>query len=119
MEIFCGDIFSTTGMKVIACDTHFDTRVDDIVVSKRSLHGQLILNHRNVNEIKKAVEDAAGRMELLKNKDGLYDFPLGTIIRYDSSVDKQTCDKCQLLGVLFQKYCYSRRTGNISALGFK
>lgn len=90
VEIFCGDIFETTGMKVIGCDSHFDTRVDDRVISKRSLHGQLILNHGNADEIKKVVEDAAVRMKLQKNDEGLYDFPMGTIIRYDSSVDQQT-----------------------------
>ncbi len=39
ITICCGDIFELPGWKVIGCDTHFDTRVDDIVISKRSLHG--------------------------------------------------------------------------------
>lgn len=38
VEISCGDIFKTSGYKVIGCDTHFDTRVDDVVISKNSLH---------------------------------------------------------------------------------
>ena len=41
--ISCGDIFEASGWKIIGCDTHFDTRVDDIVISKKSLHGQLVL----------------------------------------------------------------------------
>ena len=90
VEISTGDIFTTPGFKVIGCDTHFDTRVDDRIVSKTSLHGQLILNHGNKDEIKKVVEEKAIAIGLEKNSDGLYEFPLGTIIRYDSSVDGQT-----------------------------
>lgn len=45
VSVNCGNIFEFEGFHVIGCDTHFDTRVDDIVVSKRSLHGQLVLEH--------------------------------------------------------------------------
>jgi len=90
VSINCGDIFESSGWKVIGCDTHFDTRVDDIVISKESLHGQLVLEHGNKDEIVMAVEAEAKRLGLQKNNDGLYDFPLGTIVRYDSSVDNQT-----------------------------
>lgn len=88
--INCGDIFSASGLRVIGCDTHFDTRVDDVVISKTSLHGQLILKHGNKSEIKKAIEKEALRLRLQKNNNGLYDFPLGTIIRYESSIDNHT-----------------------------
>lgn len=90
VTICCGDIFQLHGWKVIGCDTHFDTRVDDIVISKKSLHGQLILNHGKKEEIEAAVEAEAKRLGLRKNSSGLYDFPLGTMIRYDSGVDNQT-----------------------------
>lgn len=90
VSIGCGDIFDFSGLRVIGCDTHFDTRVDDIIISKRSLHGQLVMEHGNISEIEAAVETEANRLGLQKNSDGLYDFPLGTIIRYDSSVDKHT-----------------------------
>ena len=33
-----GDIFDAQALRVIGCDTHFDTRVDDIVISESSLH---------------------------------------------------------------------------------
>lgn len=88
--ISCGDIFDASGWKIIGCDTHFDTRVDDIIISKKSLHGQLVLNHGKKEEIAAAVENEAKRLGLQKNNDGLYNFPLGTVIRYDSSVDNQT-----------------------------
>ena len=88
--INCGNIFSASGLRVIGCDTHFDTRVDDVVISKTSLHGQLFLEHGIKSEIESAVKNEAIRLGLQKNDDGLYDFPLGTIIRYDSSVDNHT-----------------------------
>ena len=90
IEISCGDIFETSGFKVIGCDTHFDTRVDDVVISKKSLHGKLLLEHANIDDVKIKIEEAAKKVGLVKNKDGLYDFPLGSIIRYDSCVDNQT-----------------------------
>lgn len=90
ISICCGDIFAASGLRVIGCDTHFDTRIDDIVITKKSLHGQLFLNHGKKEEIEQAVEREAKRLGLHKNDDGQYDFPLGTIIRYDSSIDDHT-----------------------------
>lgn len=90
ISISCGDIFEASGWKIIGCDTHFDTRVDDIIISKKSLHGQLVLNHGKKEEIDAVVEGEAKRLGIQKNSDGLYSFPLGTVIRYDSSVDNQT-----------------------------
>lgn len=90
ISISCGDIFDASGWKIIGCDTHFDTRVDDIIISKKSLHGQLVLYHGKKEEIETVVENEAKRLGLQKNNDGLYNFPLGTVIRYDSSVDNQT-----------------------------
>lgn len=84
-----GDIFQASAWRVIGCDTHFDTRVDDTVISKGSLHGQLVLNHGKAKEISDVVEKEAKRLGLKKNS-GLYEFPLGTIIRYESSVDGET-----------------------------
>ena len=37
-------------------------------------------------------DSQAKRLGLHKNDEGLYDFPLGTIIRYDSSVDRYIGD---------------------------
>lgn len=90
VEISCGDIFETDGYKVIGCDTHFHTMVDDVIISKGSLHGKLVLKHGNENEIKAAIKKAAERLHLEADEDGLYTFPLGSIVRYVSSVDNQT-----------------------------
>lgn len=85
-----GNIFEADGLRVIGCDTHFDTRVDDVVIAKNSLHGQLVLEHGKKEDIEKTVEAEAVRLGLKKNRDGLYNFPLGTVIRYDSRVDNHT-----------------------------
>lgn len=90
VEISCGDIFKTEGYKVIGCDTQFHTTVDDIIISKKSLHGKLVLEHGRVDEIKEAVRRSAERLNLKQDENGLYTFPLGSIVRYDSSVDNQT-----------------------------
>ena len=90
VSISCGDIFKASGWRVIGCDTHFDTRIDDIVISKKSLHGRLFLEHGKNDEIQAAIKAEAKRLGLRKNSAGLYDFPLGTTIRYDSSVDNHT-----------------------------
>ncbi len=84
-----GDIFSETGWKVIGCDSHFDTRVDDIVIAKKSLHGQFVLHHGIIKEINSAIEAEAERLHINEDKNGQYSFPLGTIIPYKSSVDNQ------------------------------
>jgi len=87
VSICFGDIFKTSGWKIINCDTHFDSRVDDTVISKISLHGQLFLKYGN--EIKTVVEDEGEKLHLHKNKNELYDFPLGTIIKYDCKKENQ------------------------------
>ena len=48
------------------------------------------MEHANTDDVKQIIEEAAKRAGLTQNEDGLYDFPLGTIIRYDSRVDDQT-----------------------------
>lgn len=85
-----GNIFSSQGMRVIGCDSHFSTIVDDVIISKGSLHGQLVLEHGEKEEIEKAVEKEASRLGLQKNPLGLYYFPLGTIITYYSAIDKSS-----------------------------
>lgn len=108
--ISCGDIFETEGYKVIGCDTHFDTRVDDIVVQKDSLHGQLVLKHGDKEEIEKLVENKGQEFGLKKNEDGLYEFPLGTVIRYDSKKDKQTYLMLAMTRIVKEGDKYKSRT---------
>lgn len=84
-----GDIFKTPGWKVIGCDSHFDLRVDDIVISKKSLHGQLVLNHANVEELKDTIFKAASERDDVEYSSGQFTFPLGAIVPYESSIDGQ------------------------------
>jgi len=90
VTITCGDIFASTGLKVIGCDTRFDTRIDDIVISKSSLHGQLFLKYGDIKEIESTVKAEAERRNISKNEDGSYSFELGTIIRYYCSRNNET-----------------------------
>ena len=64
ISISCGDIFQASGWKIIGCDTHFDTRVDDIVISKKSLHGQLVLNHGKKEEIEAVKNNTANAQKV-------------------------------------------------------
>ena len=88
VSIEAGNIFEAKGLRVIGCDTHFDTRVDDIVIAKNSLHGQLFLQHGELKEIQSAIKAEAKRLNLSENTEGLYDFPLGTIICYNRTRNK-------------------------------
>lgn len=84
-----GSIFSTKGMRVIGCDSRFSTTVDDRVISRNSLHGQLVLRHGTEETIRNAVRLEARRLGIQPDRDGAYEFPLGTVIRYDSPVEDQ------------------------------
>lgn len=90
VKIRHGNIFETPSLRIIACDDHFDTRVDDVVISKKSLHGQLIMQHGNKQAIEALVESEAKRQGIPKDPDGRYKFPIGTIIKYKSEVDGET-----------------------------
>lgn len=77
-----GDIFKTSGWRVIPMDTTFSTVVDDKVISKNSLHGKLVLKHGNADGIKGVVKTEAERRGFQENN-GIYRFPLGTVIPYE------------------------------------
>lgn len=87
ISICRGNIFECSGLKIIGCDTHFYTQVDDVVISKKSLHGQLVTEHGKKDEIDNIVRIEAQRLGLKINDNGTYNFPLGTIICYNSTVD--------------------------------
>ncbi len=79
-----GNIFTKDGWRVIVVDTTFSTEADDIVISKSSLHGQLVLKHGDADRIKEAVKGEAARRGI-KAKNGVYSFPLGTAIPYEGN----------------------------------
>ena len=80
-----GDIFKEDAMRVIPVDTCFQTTVDDTIIAKNTLHGQLVLQHGNVDNIKNAVRMKAKREGIKKGTDGNYPFKTGTAIRYDGT----------------------------------
>ncbi|HHP5619395.1 TPA: macro domain-containing protein [Bacillus cereus] len=44
VHVKLGDVFAESGLKVISFNEYFDTRVDDTLISRRSLNGQYIEN---------------------------------------------------------------------------
>lgn len=43
VNVIFGDIFKCEGKKVIAFNEYFDTQVDDVIIAKKSLNGQVII----------------------------------------------------------------------------
>lgn len=84
VNIYFGDIFKAEGCKVIGCDTKFSTDVDDIVISRNSLHGRLLLGHADINEVINLVVKETG------SQPGTHDNHTGKVIRYSSGRDGQT-----------------------------
>ena len=83
VTVMTGDLFKEDYWRVIPMDTHFETVVDDKVISKKSLHGQLILNHGNENDIKEVIKEEAKKRHIELASDGKYHFELGTVIPYE------------------------------------
>lgn len=82
ITIKSGNIFKEDAWRVIAMDTHFDTTVDDVVISKTSLHGQLVLEHGDPDSINAVVKKEADRRGISPDENKKYTFPLGTAIPY-------------------------------------
>ncbi len=75
-----GNIFLADAWRVIAMDTHFNVIVDDVIVAKSSLHGQLLLHHITPNEVSEAVKKEAEKRGYRPDRNGQYTFPLGSAI---------------------------------------
>ena len=84
-----GNIFEEPGYRVIPCDSQFNINIDDVIISEKTLHGQLVLNHGDRKGIKRAIKNGAKLLpRIKKGKNGLYKFPLGTIIRYKNTKER-------------------------------
>lgn len=85
VNIFFGDLFESKGMKVIAFNEYFDTLVDDDIIAKKSLNGQIVNNvgKGNIDESinkdirLKIIEVNKNRKKGNKNK-----YQLGSIHKY-------------------------------------
>lgn len=65
VNIYYGNIFEQKGKKVIAFNEYFDTQVDDKIIAKKSLNGQLITDVFGSDE---KIEKAIAENERLKNE---------------------------------------------------
>ncbi len=84
VTIKTGDIFIEDGYRVIGVDNSFvyeKDKIDDVIINKSSLHGQLVLNHSD-EDIMKSEIDAYAEKNGIESSDGKYDFELGTIIHH-------------------------------------
>jgi hypothetical protein len=72
VTIKVGDIFQQPGLKAIAFNEYFDTQVDNVIISERSLNGVFIKNHLNISveELDNHIENYAfGESERLEDND--------------------------------------------------
>ena len=83
VTIKSADIFKENALRVIPVETHFQTTIDDKIISKNSLHGKLVQQHADPEILKQAIKKEAKRLGINLGRDKLYSFKLGTAIRCD------------------------------------
>lgn len=86
VEIKVGDLFSCEGWKVIPFNEFYDTAVDDITISKRSLNGIFIENHVvDLDDLNSSIKnDVQTSLSSPKaNESGKLKFELGTLKRFN------------------------------------
>ncbi len=87
LEIGLGDIFEEEGFKIIAFNEFFDTQVDDVVISRKTLNGKYITHfYPQVSELDEIIssdahssEQIVGKLERETGKSSKY--RLGTIVK--------------------------------------
>lgn len=85
VEILYGDIWEYEQLKVIPFNEYFDTKVDDKLISKKSLNGQMIQRYKNnisklnnlIDKSERYIEKNNYRATGKKNK-----FKLGTLFEF-------------------------------------
>ena len=88
VNVYVGDIVAhDNGLNVIPVNEYYDTLVDDTVVSKKTLHGQYLLNIcKDVGKIDTAVRDNLKHIETVKNRkvpNHQNRYELGSVIELD------------------------------------
>lgn len=93
VNIKAGDIFEQDGLKVIAFNEYFDTKVDDKIISSRSLNGIFINKYfkDSVSELDEYIENYDFEENKLDENTGRKDgkkqkFKLGTICLYEDFI---------------------------------
>lgn len=86
VEIKAADIFLETGLKVIPFNERFDLQVDNVIISHKSLNGQMIDSYvDNKQELASVINSAPNDDSVYKPKfkNGEYIYPLGRLIKYN------------------------------------
>lgn len=79
LEIVYGDLFKISGLKVIGFNEYFDTIVDNVIISEKSLHGKFIKqNIIDLGEFDKIIENSLADKESRFNESR----PIGKKKRY-------------------------------------
>ncbi|EGO8637157.1 hypothetical protein EGN34_13475 [Enterococcus faecalis] len=93
VKIKSGDIFTQEGLKVIPFNEYYDTRVDDEIISHRSLNGQYIDKNWNqaVDKLDSLISDNAKLKEMqlennVRRNGKTVRYPIGSIIVIDDFV---------------------------------
>lgn len=87
-----GDLFRESGLKVISCNEYFDSQVDEVLISSKTLHGKVMTEYINdINDFdqklaendccNKRIIEQVNRAIGKKNK-----YQLGTCFRYNEFV---------------------------------
>lgn len=87
IEVVVGDIFNETGKKIIPSNEYFDTVVDDVIIAKKSIHGQYI--QKTISDIDKLDKeivqtlgaDTVNRIDEKRKHGKTVAYKLGTIYK--------------------------------------
>ncbi len=87
LEIIYGDLFKVSGLKVIGFNEYFDTIVDNVIISEKSLHGKFIKQYiSDINEFDRTIENGLGDKKFSLNNSRLIGkkkrYKLGTLFEY-------------------------------------
>lgn len=86
-----GNIFEERGLKVIPFNEYFDTIVDDIIISSKSLHGQYINNHAGITSDKlrqlfdndSSLRNHITNIDMQRPRGAKTSYELGTIFKHN------------------------------------
>lgn len=88
-----GDLFSESGLKVISCNEYFDSQVDEVLISSKTLHGKVMTEYINdINDYDKKLiaDDCCNNRIIEKNENraiGKHNkYQLGTCFCYDGFI---------------------------------
>ena len=83
-----GDLFKQEGLQIIGVNNYMDLVADDVVVSKRTLHGKFVEQHKNeIHEIRSAISNSKTLiLEKNSGKRGQQSYDYGSCVLYKDYV---------------------------------